>query len=393
MASLAHDAVHDGVRDPVHGQVVAEARAIEAPERTLGGRVDDTRSDAGPATARRATLRPVKASLPRRLAMSAAVLLGFLLAAELLARVALDDADLVMNPALAAFRDHPTALFTYRPHVDVPCPPQYRDCPVVRTNALGLRDVERTVDKPAGTLRVLSLGESTAAGALVRIEEAYPARVEAALRENGLQVEVINAGVEAYTSWQVYAWLEAEGMAFQPDVVMTYVEGNDRQPTGVVDRHQFHYRVSGTDRQLWERRRRIAPLLRLLYRSHAFRFARKQVLRLPSDLPDAREAGMRPTGGVRVPLEDRREAFTRMAALCEGRCRLVVLQPSWQGRRPEPHLRTLAADVGAVYIDLSRVTRESGLGPRFWLDGIHPTPEGHQRYADAIAPVLAGLLE
>lgn len=297
-----------------------------------------------------------------------------------------------MNPVLAPFRDHPTALFTYRPDTLIACPAEILrrrpECPEVRTNSLGLRDVERTLERTEGVRRVLSVGESTAAGSMVSIEEAYPWRVQEALKARGEPVEVINAGVEAYTSWQIYAWLEAEGMAFSPDVVLVYVEGNDRQPTGITDEYQFQYKVQGTDRELYGRRKPIAPLLSLLYRSQAWLWLRKQTLRLPSDLPDARALGpMRGTGSVRVPEEDRREAFVRMKALCEGVCELVVLQPTWQGRQPDDSLRVLAKELDLRWIDLGAAREASGVQD-FFIDGIHPTPEGHQVFADAIVEAL-----
>ena len=177
-------------------------------------------------------------------------------------------------------------------------------------------------------------------------------------------------------------------MAFSPNVVLVYVEGNDRQPTGIVDEYQYQYKVQGTDRQLYERRRPMTPLLRLLYRSQAWLWLRKQTLRLPSELPSAQELGpMRSTGGVRVPPEDRREAFVRMKALCEGVCELVVLQPTWQGRQPDDSLRELARELDLRWIDLGAARQDSGVQD-FFIDGIHPTPAGHQVFADAIVQVL-----
>ncbi len=324
--------------------------------------------------------------------MTAGVLLLALLGSEAGARLALEAEDLVMNPVLAVYRDHPTALFVYRPNTLIVCPPRIKpqrpSCPDVRTNSLGLRDVERSLEKPEGVRRILSVGESTAAGAMVSIEEAYPSRVERGLRDRGEEVEVINAGIEAYTSWQIFAWLEAEGMGFDPDMVLVYVEGNDEQPTGIVSEHQFQYKVEGTDRELYERRKPLAPALAVLYRSWAYLWLRKQTLRLPTDLPSARELGpVKAVGEVRVPEEDRAEAFRRMTQLCEGRCEIVVLQPAYRGRRANSSLRDLAAELGLQYIDLMAAYEASGIED-FFIDGIHPTPEGHRVFAEAILAEL-----
>src|ERR687887_1849604 len=48
-------------------------------------------------------------------------------------------------------------------------------------NARGYRDLERTVGKPSGARRVVSLGDSFAWGASVEFDDAYPQRLERGL--------------------------------------------------------------------------------------------------------------------------------------------------------------------------------------------------------------------
>jgi len=73
----------------------------------------------------------------------------------------------------------------------------------IRTNALGFRDVERAVEKPAGVVRIVCLGGSNTYGAAVTQGNPWPAQLEEVLRERGHDgVEVWNLGVDGYESRQ-----------------------------------------------------------------------------------------------------------------------------------------------------------------------------------------------
>jgi acyl-CoA thioesterase-1 len=75
-------------------------------------------------------------------------------------------------------------------------------------------------------VRVAVLGDSLTAGYGLREEDAFPARLERALRDEGLAVTVENAGVSGDTSAGGRArlgWL----LASQPDAVIVELGGND----------------------------------------------------------------------------------------------------------------------------------------------------------------------
>jgi len=96
------------------------------------------------------------------------------------------------------------------------------------TNSRGLRDVrEFPYEKPAGTLRVLALGDSHTQGYEVRQEATYAAVLERALNANGFKAEVLNAGVSGFSTAEALAYLEAEGHRYQPDVVVLGFFAND----------------------------------------------------------------------------------------------------------------------------------------------------------------------
>jgi hypothetical protein len=96
------------------------------------------------------------------------------------------------------------------------------------TNSRGLRDTrEFPYDKPAGTVRVLALGDSHTQGYEVRQSETYAAVLERYLAKHGVRAEVLNAGVSGFSTAEALAYLENEGYKYQPDVVVLGFFAND----------------------------------------------------------------------------------------------------------------------------------------------------------------------
>jgi hypothetical protein len=96
------------------------------------------------------------------------------------------------------------------------------------TNSHGLRDHrELAYQKPAGTLRVLSLGDSHTQGYEVRQQATYSAVLERYLARRGIHAEVLNAGVSGFSTAEELAFLENEGYRYQPDVVVLGFYAND----------------------------------------------------------------------------------------------------------------------------------------------------------------------
>lgn len=96
------------------------------------------------------------------------------------------------------------------------------------TNARGLRDRrDFAYEKPPGTLRVLSLGDSHTQGYEVRQDATYSAVLERSLRSHGVHAEVLNAGVSGFSTAEALAFLENEGIRYHPDVVVLGFYAND----------------------------------------------------------------------------------------------------------------------------------------------------------------------
>jgi hypothetical protein len=107
----------------------------------------------------------------------------------------------------------------------------------VKFNGRGLRGPEVAIPKPADVYRVLVLGDSVVEGAQVRED----VTMAALLREHlaplaaGRRVETVNAGVAGFGTGQELLFLEREGLAYQPDlIVLVFTIANDTADNSVA---------------------------------------------------------------------------------------------------------------------------------------------------------------
>jgi hypothetical protein len=91
----------------------------------------------------------------------------------------------------------------------------------VETNAWGMRAPDYPAAKPAGTFRILMIGDSTLyGGSYVDQEDLYARRLERALRAAaGRPVEVLNLGVNAWGPFHELGWAREHG-ALDSDLVV-----------------------------------------------------------------------------------------------------------------------------------------------------------------------------
>ena len=93
----------------------------------------------------------------------------------------------------------------------------------VHINSRGTRGAEFAVPKPAGTIRILALGDSKTFGWGLSETETYAQRLQESLQPYaapGTRVEVINAGVNAWSYPQMKVFLQEHGLAWQLDFVL-----------------------------------------------------------------------------------------------------------------------------------------------------------------------------
>jgi len=170
---------------------------------------------------------PVPRRLGRRVAFAVCAALAFAGALELTARLALPRASIpvlieplkndVNHTPPEFFRPHPTLFWELLPDVDHVDPNYFGDV----TNADGLR-MRRGVGPKDARLRVACFGDSCTYGLGLPVDDSWPnlMGLDAAL-------DVINAGVPGYSSYQGALFAEMRCPQWNPDVVVVEYGIND----------------------------------------------------------------------------------------------------------------------------------------------------------------------
>jgi hypothetical protein len=136
-------------------------------------------------------------------------------------------------------------------------------------NTRGFRGPDIAVVKPPGVFRIVALGGSTTYGDhIARWEDAYPAQLEKILRQRHHAVEVINAGVPGYSSWEMLISFEFHLLDLQPDLLLVYEGINDLYPRLV---RPSQYDGMATSKGVWRTDAPVIPAS-ALYRFLAIRF-------------------------------------------------------------------------------------------------------------------------
>jgi hypothetical protein len=99
-----------------------------------------------------------------------------------------------------------------------------------KVNAQGFRSpMPYTYARRPGIARVLVLGDSQAFGYENDHSDILPVRLEAHLRERGVEAEVVNTGVSGFGNAEEVVFLEQEGIRYAPDLVVLLFFKNDYQ--------------------------------------------------------------------------------------------------------------------------------------------------------------------
>lgn len=91
-----------------------------------------------------------------------------------------------------------------------------------RLNSVHGRGPEWAAEKPAHTVRLMALGESSTFGAANSEDQTWPALLEQALRAQGMSVEVLNFGIPGQRIQGMISALPAVIDKYHPDVVVHY---------------------------------------------------------------------------------------------------------------------------------------------------------------------------
>jgi len=124
--------------------------------------------------------------------------------------------------------DNPVLGYVMKPgYRDNDFPDLHRSFPYI--NSAGFRDIERRADAPAGTARLILLGDSVVAGVGIReIDDLMSRQLERQLAAlTALPHEVLNMGVPGYCTFGEVELLETAGLRYHPDgVVLLFVEND-----------------------------------------------------------------------------------------------------------------------------------------------------------------------
>ena len=149
-------------------------------------------------------------------------------------------------------------------------------------NSLGLRGEEVSLEKPAGTQRILVLGDSYTFGVFVEDQETYSAILQQFYQEEGREIEVLNAGyASGWEPDEQYAWLVNRGLQFEPDLIIYgFYIGNDI--SGLFDKYWVERDDRGLPIKIKDNRYYVDEWGRIIsLESNPYSLGFDQVYRLP----------------------------------------------------------------------------------------------------------------
>lgn len=291
----------------------------------------------------------------------------------------------------------------------------------VRITQRGLRDRDRPLDKPPGTVRVAVLGDSFTEAMQVSLEDTFPALLEQRLNAcdafPGRAAEVLNFGVSNYGTAQQLLLLRDEVWRWSPDVVLlAFFQGNDvrnnsraldrgtNRPFFVLDDRRLELDDSFLDEDGFRRSVYLAELLAPLQQLRLYQLARKAraALRKQESSGENRQILSEPgldDAVLRPPPDARWEAawtvterlVRRMSEETRARGARFVLATLSMGATVHPDREARERYAAALGVpDLFYPERRLlGLGKRAGFDAIALAPE-MQRHAEATGSYLHG---
>jgi lysophospholipase L1-like esterase len=291
------------------------------------------------------------------------------------------------------------------------------------TNGQGLRvpqpGQEYELGRSNDRYRILLLGPSFAFGWAVNYEDAFAARLERLLGERdfgrGRRVEVVNAGVNSLGIAQGLRWLEAEGVAYQPDLILQFVYASmavNAKASGEAIVNEDGYLVpKDYSFSLWIREQvKKSALVFYGWAIYASRFAPSDGKVQGAGRPMEMHANFDPASDALKPSLGLYDELRRVAAKAGAELQLVYFPLSYVVHREDlPRWRHLGvtdvdaaiafdadycsylAKTGLPCLDITPSLIEAAQGGErlyYWLD-VHWTPKGNEAAARAVADRLA----
>ena len=279
-------------------------------------------------------------------------------------------------------------------------------------NALGYRGPEIAIPKPQGAFRIVAMGGSTTYSTGTTAQESYPAFLQSILRDDYSyrHVEVINAGVSGYSSWEVLSSFAFRVLELEPDMLIYYGALND-----LVVRESLStdcYRGLNPQRGLnGHRGLFVEPNAELpasvLYRVVAIAFGwMRNPIALDSSFEPSRVQCQSDPGGTTLemrlianaPVYYERNIRNLMALALANNVQPIISSWAYNLAADRPQLwqdsiaehnaltRHIAADLGIPYIAFAE---ELPVNSSYWEpDGVHMLAEGTYEQARRYAAFL-----
>ena len=266
------------------------------------------------------------------------------------------------------------------------------------TNSIGLRNPEISVAKPAGRRRLLVLGDSVSAD-----RDGYVATLRQQLMP---EIEVINAAVPGYTTYQERVFLERDLLRLEPDFVLLQYCLNDN--------HRFLHKVDPTGRFLFteEAERIVQPdsgwlalLPRNSYLAHRIRLALLARPAVESNFDWRTAADVAPAWQQSSWIDFRHELGRIQALASAADAKLAVIAPPYipqldprvEGEQmlaecwfPQAQLRAICDVLRIPLSDLAEPIATNGSWA-LYRDRIHFNDAGNQVVAEATLTFLRDL--
>jgi lysophospholipase L1-like esterase len=252
----------------------------------------------------------------------------------------------------------------------------------VTTNDVGLRNDPVSVQKRPGSTRIVMIGDSLVFGWGTKQEETVSARLQAAWRAAGRDIEVINAGDGNYDTIMEVEFFLKRLAQYKPDVVVLNYSINDPEP---VPSHETSWIERNSE--AW-----------VFYSSRLDIFKRQYDIGQLTDWHDYYDGlydDRRNPGGWTAVVE----WVTKLAAYCKdnGIEFLIVNLPELHVLKPYPfpqvgqRMAALAAGLGVPYLDLLDSVKDEDPAT-LWVTVPDPHPNGraHGLFAKAIQGWIDG---
>jgi len=315
-----------------------------------------------------------------------------LLLAEITVR-ALDLAPSIIPFTKGRFRLSPNPKIGYEPIPNIHYEAESLDFYQYRGtgNSLGYRGPTYAEHKDSNAFRIAVLGDSIVEGiGIDQYEELFTAKVERALREEGIPAEVLNFGVSGYNTQQEVATLKDKALRFDLDLVLLSYCLNDTASPGywllkpLLDEANQKKNIYASNRFA----------ARYLLRSALYRLVRFRLFTPSADEKKHLRFEPYATGDTVA------ESVSELARLseAEGFQALVVVFPHFTDRTFENYafgeqhefIRSIADERDLLLLDLLpayKACRKETPQP-LHRDNLHPNARGHTCAADAITEFI-----